>query len=292
MAVSRARAGAVALLLIAEVSYEASAAIAVRLFPETGPLGMVAYRLVFAAVLLWAVARPRLRGVGRAGWAWALAFGASLAVMNSLFYLALTRIGLGAAVTIESIGPLVLSVVLSRRAAAWAWAGLGLVGVGLLGRGGFEHLDAGGVALALGAGTAWACYIICSRRVGQVFPGLQGLALAMAIGALGLAPLGVAVTGSVLLRPRLIALGLVVAVGSSALPYALELIALRRLPAAVFSVMMTLAPAVAALSGFLFLSQGLAWPQMAGMGAVIGASIGAVVTTPAPAEGSGSGALG
>jgi inner membrane transporter RhtA len=278
------RAGAIGLVLVSLTSYEGSAAIAVSLFPEAGPVGMVTYRLVFSAIVLLAVARPSLRRVTREGWACAAAFGASLAVMNTLFYLALTRIGLGAAVTVEAVGPLVLSVALSRRALAWLWAALGCAGVALLGRGGLSDLDPGGIALALGAGAAWAAYIVCSRRAGQIFDGIEGLALAMGLGAIVLLPMGIATAGADLARPRLLGLGLAVAIGSSALPYALELVALRRLPAAVFSVLMTLAPAAAALSGFLFLHQGLAWPQLVGIAAVIGASIGAIIAAPgAPA---------
>ena len=128
---------------------------------------MVALRLGFSAAILLAVFRPRLRGRSAADWRTVLAFGLVLGVMNVLFYLSLTRLPLGAAVTIEFLGPLVLSVVVSRRASAWLWAVLALAGVALLGRGGFDHLDPIGVLFALGAGTMWVGYILLSARTGQ-----------------------------------------------------------------------------------------------------------------------------
>ena len=267
---------AVLLVIAGLACQEVGASLAVLLFPEVGALGMVMLRLVFSAVILLLIARPSLRGHSRAGWTSVLAFGLVLAVMNGLFYLALERLPLGVTVTIEVLGPLVLSIVASRRASAWLWAALALVGVVALGGGGWDRLDPLGVVYALGAAASWAFYILASARVGREFPKLDGLALAMAVGAVIALPFGILSAGSALLRLDLLALGAAVAVLSSTIPYALELIALRRLPAAAFAILMSLAPATASIAGFLLLGQHLTWLEMVGIALVIAASIGAV----------------
>lgn len=267
---------AVLLVVVGLACQEVGASIAVLLFPQVGPLGMVMLRLVFSAVLLLAISRPALRGHSRGAWRAVILFGLVLALMNALFYLALERLALGVTVTIEVLGPLVLSIVASRRASAWLWALLALAGVVALGGGGWDRLDPLGVLFALGAAASWAFYILASARVGREFPRLDGLALAMAIGAVVMLPLGIWDAGGALLRLDLLALGAAVAVLSSTIPYALELIALRRLPAAAFAILMSLAPATAALAGFVLLGQRLAWLEMVGIALVIAASIGAV----------------
>jgi len=267
---------AIVLIVVGLACQEVGASLAVLLFPQVGPLGMVMLRLVFSAILLLLIARPGLRGHSRDGWLAVLGFGVVLALMNCLFYLALERLPLGVTVTIEVLGPLVLSIVASRRLSAWLWALLALVGVVALGGGGWDRLDPVGVAFALGAAASWAFYILASSRVGREFPKLDGLALAMTVGALIALPLGILSAGAALLRPDLLALGAAVAVLSSTIPYALELIALRRLPAAVFAILMSLSPATAALAGWLLLGQELSWLELLGMAIVIIASIGAV----------------
>lgn len=270
------RTSAVMLVVAGLACQEVGASLAVLLFPEVGPLGMVMLRLVFSALVLLAIARPALRGHTRAGWTSVVLFGVVLAVMNGLFYLALERLPLGVTVTIEVLGPLVLSIVASRRASAWLWAALAFAGVVALGGGGWDRLDPIGVLFALGAAASWAFYILASARVGREFPRLDGLALAMTVGALLALPFGIASAGSALLRVDLLAIGAAVAVLSSAIPYALELIALRRLPAAAFAILMSLAPATAALAGFALLGQVLSWLELVGIALVIAASIGAV----------------
>ncbi|HEX5729631.1 EamA family transporter [Microbacterium sp.] len=267
---------AIALVVVGLVCQEVGASLAVLLFPQVGPLGMVMLRLVFSAILLLLIARPRLRGHSRDGWLAVVRFGIVLAVMNGLFYLALERLPLGVTVTIEVLGPLVLSIVASRRLSAWLWALLALAGVAALGGGGWDGLDPLGVVFALGAAASWAFYILASARVGREFPRLDGLALAMTVGALLALPFGILSAGSALLRPDLLALGAAVAVLSSMIPYALELIALRRLPAAAFAILMSLAPATAALAGWVLLGQELVWLEVLGIALVIAASIGAV----------------
>ncbi|MFJ8696807.1 EamA family transporter [Streptomyces roseolilacinus] len=268
--------GPVALVVAGALSVQFGAAVAVLLIPRAGALGVVSLRLALAALVLLAVCRPRLRGHSRSDWGTVVAFGAAMAGMNLLFYQAIDRIPLGAAVTLEVLGPLALSVVASRRVVSLLWAALALAGVVLLSGGGFDRLDPVGAGFALGAGAMWAAYIVFSARTGRRFPQADGLALAMAVGAVLSLPLGVVEAGTRLLVPSTLALGLAVALMSSVLPYTLELIALRRLPAGTFAVLMSLEPAVAALAGFLVLRQALSVTDAAAIALVVAASVGAV----------------
>ncbi|WP_370748817.1 DMT family transporter [Streptomyces sp. MnatMP-M17] len=270
--------GPVALVVAGGLSVQFGSAVAVLLMPRTGALGVVSIRLVLAAIVLLVVCRPTLRGHSRADWGTVIAFGTVLAAMNGLFYQSADRIPLGAAVTLEVLGPLTLSVIVSRRLVNVLWAVLALGGVLLLSGGGFDRLDPVGAAFALSAGAMWAAYIIFSARTGRRFPQADGLALAMAVGALLALPLGVAESGSKLLVPSTLGLGLAVALMSSVLPYTLELLALRRLPSSTFAVLMSLEPAIAAAAGFLVLSQALSGTDALAIALVIVASMGAVRT--------------
>ncbi|MFJ4204748.1 EamA family transporter [Streptomyces sviceus] len=270
--------GPVGLVLAGGVSVQFGAALAVTLMPRAGALGVVTLRLLVAAVVLLVVCRPRLRGHSRTDWGTVVVFGLTLAAMNGLFYQAVDRISLGAAVTLEFLGPLALSVLASRRAVNTVWAALALAGVFLLGGGDFGDLDPAGVLFALGAGAMWASYIVFSARTGRRFPQADGLALAMAIGALAFLPLGIAESGTRLLDPVTVGLGAAVALMSSVLPYTLELLALRNLPASTFAILMSLEPAMAALAGFLILDQALSPLQALAVALVITASMGAVRT--------------
>ncbi|GGR88643.1 membrane protein [Streptomyces aureoverticillatus] len=270
--------GGVGLVLAGALSVQFGSAFAALLFPRAGALGVVTLRVTIAAVLLLVVCRPRLRGHDRTDWAVAGAFGLALGGMNILFYQAIDRIPLGPAVTLEVLGPLLLSVVAARRAVSLVWAGLALAGVCLLGQAGFDELNPAGAGFALGAGAMWAAYIVFNSRAGARFPRLDGLAVAMAVAALVSLPLGIVSAGSTLLEPGVLLLGLGVALLSSGVPYALELLALRRLPAATFAVLTSMAPAIAALAGFLVLGQTLSAPQCVAIALVVGASAGAVWT--------------
>ncbi|WP_443066688.1 EamA family transporter [Streptomyces sp. NBC_01255] len=270
--------GPVALVVAGGLSVQFGSAVAVLLMPRAGALGVVTLRLVLAAVVLLAICRPKVRGYSRADWGTIVAFGTAMAGMNILFYQAADRIPLGAAVTLEVLGPLILSVVASRRLSNLLWAGLALGGCVLLSGGGFDRLDPVGAAFALAAGAMWAAYIVFSARTGRRFPQADGLALAMAFGAVLSLPLGIAEAGDKLLVPSTVLLGLGVALMSSVLPYTLELLALRRLPAPTFAILMSLEPAIAAAAGFLILSQALSVTDALAIALVIGASMGAVRT--------------
>lgn len=275
----RARAGAVGMVIGSALSLQFGSAVAATLFPRAGALGVVALRLIFSAVIMLIVFRPRLRGYSRTDWAAVTGLGVALGTMNSLFYQAIDRIPLGAAVTLELLGPLVLSVVASRRALSLVWAALALAGVYLLGSSGFDQLNAAGAGFALAAGAMWTAYIVFNSRTGARFPKVDGLALAMGIAALVSAPLGVYSAGSALLDPVTLGLGAAVAVLSSGVPYTLELFALRTLPAGTFAVLMSLMPVAATAAGFLVLGQTMRPAEFVAIGLVIAASAGAVRTS-------------
>ncbi|KOU84524.1 DMT family transporter [Streptomyces virginiae] len=278
---ARSRFGPVALVISAGISVQFGAALAVMIMPRAGAAGVVTLRLAAAAIVLLLLCRPKVRGYTRSDWGTVVAFGVAMAGMNGLFYQAIDRIPLGPAVTLEVLGPLALSVVVSRRLVNLLWAGLALGGVVLLsGHGGgglgFGSLDPLGAAFALGAGAMWAAYIVFSARTGRRFPQADGLALAMAAAAVLSLPLGVVEAGSDLLVPSTLALGVGVAVLSSVLPYTLELLALRRMPAPTFAILMSLEPAIAATAGFLVLNQALSGLDALAIALVIAASMGAV----------------
>ncbi|HEY7523606.1 MAG TPA: EamA family transporter [Candidatus Limnocylindrales bacterium] len=267
----RERAVAVGLVLIAAASPQVGAAFAVTLFDELGPAGTAFLRLAFAAVVLWAIWRPRLTGDLRL----AGAFGVALGLMNWSFYEAIDRIPLGVAVTIEFAGPLLVAVIGSRRLLDGVWIALAAAGIVLLVNPGGGSVDPIGVGFALVAGGCWMAYIYLSKRTGAAFAGGSGLALAMAVGALIVLPAGAIGARAALAEPDLLVAALVVALVSSVLPYSLELVALRRLPEAVYGVLVSLDPAVAALAGFAVLHQDLVARDVVGIAMVIVASAGA-----------------
>jgi inner membrane transporter RhtA len=260
------------------VSAQLGAAIAKSLFDTLGPGGTVFMRIAFAALVLLLLVRPTLRGHDRAGYLVATVFGLALAGMNLSLYLAIDRIPLGVAVTLEFIGPLGVAVAGSRRLLDLLWVVLAASGILLLaplGAFGGTDLDPVGVAFALLAGCLWASYILLSARTGSVFPGGTGLVIALCVGTVVLLPVGIAGGGHALLDPRLILAGFGVAMLSSAIPFLLDLEALRKLPARVFGVLMSLEPAVAALAGFLVLGERLEMRAVAAIFLVTVAAAGA-----------------
>ncbi len=263
-------------MLAAIVSVQIGAAIATELFPEAGPTGTVAMRLTFAALILVAIWRPSLQGLRGARVRDVVLFGVVLMGMNTSFYLALDRIPLGIAVTLEFVGPLGVALAGSRRRSDLVWAGLAGLGILLLAPLPGGDLDSLGVAFALLAGGFWGAYILLSARIGRAFEGGEGLALAMVVAAALVLPAGIAEGGADLLDAGLLAAGVAVAVLSSAIPYSLELEALRRLPQGVFGVLMSLEPAVAACAGFVIIGQDLAAGELLAIAFVVAASAGAL----------------
>ena len=263
------------LVLAAVASVQFGAALAKTLFDELGAEGTVFVRTLAAALVLALIWRPRLAGHDRRDLGLAIAFGLVLAAMNLCFYASLDRIPLGIAVTFEFVGPLGVAVFGSRRPLDLLWVALAAAGILLLSDFGGGGLDGLGVALAQAAGGFWAAYILLSARVGQAFPGGAGLAIAMLVATVPLAPVGIASAGGELLVPWILLVGAAVGVLSSAIPYTLELEALRRLPVGVFGVLMSMEPAVAALAGFVVLGEELATRELAAILLVVAASAGA-----------------
>lgn len=275
----------VALVLLAITSVQFGAAIAKTLFDDIGPGGTVFLRMALGAIVLLILWRPDVRSVARRHLWLVLGFAVTLAGMNTSFYAALDRIPQGVAVTLEMVGPLGVAVFASHRARDLGWAVLAIAGIALLSDfGDFGGLDTTGVALALLAGCFWAGYILLSARVGRAFPGGAGLAFALVAASVLLVPVGIADGGASLLEPKVLALGLAVALLSTAIAYSLELEALRRLPAGLFGVMMSLEPAAGALAGYVVGGEKLVGRELVAIGLVVAASAGAATSAPPATE--------
>ncbi|MGO1479495.1 MAG: EamA family transporter, partial [Brachybacterium sp.] len=263
------------------VSLQFGAALATQLFPELGSWGTTALRLGIAALVLLVIVRPKLHRFTREQWIAVLLFGGAIGAMNGAFYASIARIPLGTAVTIEFLGPLAVAAVLSTRRSDLLWVVLALAGVSLFG---FESLtsaaslDGLGVLFALIAAVFWGLYILSSARVGRLVPGQDGLAVAMAVGALVVLPLGApgALTG--IMDLRLLGLAAATAVLASVLPYTLELAALRRLPRHVFGILLSLEPVIALIAGVLLIGQEATVLRIGAAVLVVGASVGITLT--------------
>jgi inner membrane transporter RhtA len=248
------------LVMLSIISVQLGAAIAKNLFASLGPSGTVFLRIAFAALVLLVLVRPKVGGHDRNAYVVAGLFGLVLALMNLSFYQAIDRVPLGVAVTLEFVGPLGVAVAGSRRLLDVLWVVLAAAGILLLaplGAFGGMGLDPVGVAFALLAGCLWASYILLSARTGSAFSGGMGLVIALCVGTVVVAPVGIAAAGSALLDPKLLLAGLGVAMLSSAIPYSLELEALRKIPARIFGVLMSLEPAMATLVGLVVLGERL-----------------------------------
>ena len=276
-----ARLSPVWLVLIGIMSVQFGAAVSKDQFDQIPPVGMVMLRLVTSSLILLAIARPRLGGRTARDWRPVLALGLALGAMNWAFYESFARIPLGVAVTIEFIGPLTIAAIGSRRPRDLVWVGLAALGIAIFGAGPTK-VDALGFGLALLAGACWAVYILSTVATGRRWAGVDGLAMASTVATLAIAPFAVAIAGSRLLEPRLLALGALVGLLSSAIPYGLEMIALRSLPPRVFGILMSLEPAAAALVAALLLQEWLSPLQLLAIACVTAASVGASRTTSAP----------
>ena len=266
------------LVLGAIASVQTGAALARTLFDDLGAAGVTLLRLGLSAALLLVVLRPRVRSWTARQWQAAALLGAAMAGMNLVFYLALRTVPLGVAVTVEFVGPLLLALAQTRRLVDLLWALLAASGVVLLGVDSTSGIPLSGLGLALLAGLFWAGYILASARVGQELPGLDGLAVALAVAAVLVLPVGVSGASAVLERPSLLLAAFGVALLSSVLSYGLELVALRRMPTRVFGILMSLEPAAAALAGLLVLSQALGRREVVALLLVSAASAGVTLS--------------
>ncbi len=275
------RAGAAGLVMVGVISVQLGSAVATTVFDELGPGGAVFLRTLFAAAVLLAIWRPTASLLRGSTLRDVVAFGVVLAAMNCFFFLALDRLPLGIAVTLEFAGPLAVAIASSRRPLDALWVALAAAGVLLLAPGIGDGLDPLGVVFALTAGGFWGAYILVSSRIGRGQAGRPGLATAMGLATIILLPIGIADGGAELLDPRLLALGVVIAMLSSAIPYLAEMEALTRLPAGTFGVLLSIEPALAALVGYIALDQGLLTREVVAVGLVVAASAGALSTEPA-----------
>jgi inner membrane transporter RhtA len=267
-------------VLVAMVSFQSSASIAQGLFASVGPSGAAGLRLLTAAIMLAAVFRPWRSWPTRQAWRPILVYGASVGVMNHLFYNSLARVPLGLAVALEFTGPLAVAMAGSRRPIDFLWIALALGGLLLILRpdqAAAHPLDPIGVAFALAAGVCWAIYIVFGQKAGGEH-GMQSTAWGMIIAALVGAPYGLIQAGPAIFTPGVLLVGVVIGFLGSAFPYALEMVALTRLPARTFGILMSLEPAAGALAGFVLLHQVLSPGQWLAIGAVVAASIGATAT--------------
>ncbi|MGZ4423808.1 MAG: EamA family transporter [Gaiellaceae bacterium] len=276
----------IALVFTAMISLQVGAAVAKTLFDQVGPAGVVMLRLVFGATAIGLLWRPRIRVRSRHDLLLIGAFAATLACMNLAFYGAIERIPLGIAVTLEFVGPLAVAILGSRRLLDFVWIGLSAAGIVLLAGADDGSIHLVGVMLALLAGAFWASYILLGARFGRTYPGPSGLAVAMSLAALLVAPAGIASGGNALLSGRVLFIGAAIGVLSSAIPWSLEIEALRRLPTHTFGVLMSLEPALAALAGLAILGQHLGPTELVAIMLVVVACAGVSWTGrgPSPRE--------
>jgi inner membrane transporter RhtA len=277
-------------IILAVLSVQGGAALARGLFPLLGPPSTAALRVGLAAILLLLLVRPPLLSLRAREWRAVIAYGSALGGMNLLFYLAIARIPLGLVVALEFVVPLAAAAFTSRRALDALWVGLAGAGIALVvpwGRGlgggaGAGGLDPLGVVLGLLAGACWMAYILLGQKASRLLPGPSAVTVGMAFALLAILPFALATGGLTLLlhlAPRTLATGTAVALLSSALPFTLEMNALRALPARMYGVLMSLEPAAAALCGLVFLRQHLTALQWLAVGLIIVASVGATLAS-------------
>ncbi len=281
-----------AALIGAIVSLCAGTSFAKQLFPLVGAQGATAYRVGFSALLLCLIWRPWRQPLTRDDLGRLALYGAVLGLMNLSFYMAIRTIPLGLAIAIEFIGPLSLALIHARRPIHFVWIALAALGLLLLLplRDAAHALDPVGVGFAAAAAVCWALYIVLGKRTGHL-PAGQSVALGMTTAALIVVPFGLIKAGAALFDPKLLALGLVVAIVSSAIPYSLEMVALRGIPKRSFGVMLSLEPAAGAIAGLLILGEHLAVSQWLAIGLIIAASVGVILTDPAARDLADEGAV-
>jgi inner membrane transporter RhtA len=265
-------------VVLSIISVQAGAAIAKGLFPILGPGGTASVRIGFSALILLIAVRPRLQHLNAAQWKAIIPYGLVLGAMNLIFYCALERVPLGLAVTVEFIGPLALALAGSRRALDLLWVVLAAVGIALITPWSGKGIDILGLIFALLAGVLWAVYILLSKNAGARLPGQLAVTIGMLFAAIAVLPFGVIEGNLMSMTPYILILAVTLAIFSSVLPFSLEMHALRTLPPRMFSILMSLEPAVAALAGWLLLGEQLKLGQWLAVACIISASAGAALT--------------
>ena len=273
----------VAALIGGIVSVQYGAALAKGLFAAVGPEGATTLRLIFGSLILGVLMRPWRVRVSRAVLPSLIGYGVSVAVMNMLFYMALKTVPLGITVALEFTGPLLVATLQSHRKLDILWVALAVAGILLLSPPvPTDHpVDPFGVACALGAGGAWAVYIVFAQRAGAEL-GHQTAAIGMSIAAVLVLPVGLVHSGTALFQPAILVSAVAVGIFSSALPFTLEMVALTRMPARVYGTIAALDPAAGALMGLVMLHEALTFGQWAGIAVVMTAASGSALTMRAP----------
>ncbi|MEI9480536.1 threonine/homoserine exporter RhtA [Enterobacter cancerogenus] len=269
----------VAVILVAMMSIQSGASLAKSLFPIVGAPGVTALRIALGTLILVVIFKPWRLRFKKEQRLPLLYYGLSLGAMNYMFYLSIQTIPLGIAVALEFTGPLAVALFSSRRPVDFIWVVLAVLGLWFLlplGQN-VSQIDLTGAALALGAGACWAIYILSGQRAGEEH-GPATVALGSLIAAIIFVPLGMAQATESIWQWSVMPIGLAVAILSTALPYSLEMIALTRLPTRIFGTLMSMEPALAAISGMIFLGETLTFTQTLALCSIIAASMGSTLT--------------
>ncbi|MCX2473076.1 DMT family transporter [Pedobacter sp. MC2016-05] len=265
-------------VLSAIVSVQCGAAIAKGLFPEIGAAATASLRIGLSAIILLVAFRPKLSELNAKQWKYVILYGLSLGAMNMIFYFAIERIPIGLGVTLEFVGPLVVAIFSSKKAVDFIWVILAAAGIALIAPWTDKGLDLIGVLLALLAGAFWAAYILLGGRISKIMKGGEAVAVGMLFATILILPFGFAGGGLNHLNPKLLALGAALALLSSAIPFTLEITALKQLPPRTFSILMSLEPAMASLAAFVFLQEYLTVVECAAVACVVIATAGSSLT--------------
>jgi inner membrane transporter RhtA len=266
-------------VLLAIISVQSGAAIAKGLFPAIGAAGTASLRIGISALILLAVYRPNLQKITAEQWKLVIPYGLSLGAMNLIFYLAIERIPIGLAVTLEFIGPLLVAVLGSKRRIDFFWVLLAVAGIVLIAPWSNNGLDILGVLFALLAGALWAAYIILGGKISKIMKGGDAVTIGMLFASILIVPFGILGNGLSNLTPQLLGLGVALALLSSAIPFTLEMKALGQLPARTFSILMSLEPAAASICAFIFLQEYLTFNEILAVIFVVIASAGSTITS-------------
>lgn len=266
-------------VLLAILSVQGGAAIAKSIFPVMGAAGTAGLRIVLSALILLIAYRPNFKKITPAQYKLVLPYGFVLGAMNISFYLSLARIPLGLAVTLEFIGPLLLAISTSRKTVDFLWALLAALGIALIApwSSNSGNIDLTGAALALLAGAFWATYIVIGGKTSKIMDGGQAVTIGMLVASCVVIPFAMIEGNLVQVTPKFFLMGLAIALLSSAIPYTLEMTALKKIPAKTFSILMSLEPAVAAFCGLIFLHEQLSTLEWTAIALVVIASTGATL---------------
>jgi len=265
-------------VLLAIISVQCGAAIAKTLFPAIGAAGTASIRIGVSAIILLLAYRPNLKAITREQWKIVVPYGLSLGAMNLIFYLAIERIPIGLAVTLEFIGPLLVAIIGSKRLIDYCWILLAAAGIVLIAPWSNERIDPLGVLFALIAGGLWAAYIVLGGKISRIMNDGQAVSTGMLFAAVLILPFGFYENGLANLTPKLFGMGVALALLSSAIPFTLEMKALGQLPPRTFSILMSLEPAAASVCAFIFLQENLNFYEILAVVCVVAASVGSTLT--------------